>query len=384
MSADPNKKSARTFQCRDVLWETFEQMARELECSIDYLINESMKQYARQRSYSPRTPFPPPARADTAPPSGHMAVPHAHQANAAPPLATPQPPGLVTPGSAPPMVGLQQQPAAGMSYGASAGAPAYGAPSPPYGVTPVGPGPTPVPAITPPPPPPGQVRQGAPPPPPPPPGSSSAGGKRPSLPVPPPVPGRIGGPPPPPTSVTRLGAPPPLPSQATPGGRQSLPGASASRSGPPPPPPLSSGAGYGSPMGPPVAPPLAPPLSPPPYVAPPQTSSSVSGPPPMGMGMPNQVPVGPTLAAFYAGQRFVVNKDRFIIGRGKQSSDLTIKDPNVSRQHAMVEFLNGQYYMVDMGSTNGVEYNGQRIARKAIVEGDLFRICDHEVRFSYR
>ena len=81
---------------------------------------------------------------------------------------------------------------------------------------------------------------------------------------------------------------------------------------------------------------------------------------------------------------FQVNKDRFIIGRGKQSSDMTIKDPNVSRQHEMVEFLNGQYYMVDMGSTNGVEYNGQRIARKAIAEGDLFRICDHEVRFSYR
>src|SRR5258705_10093246 len=58
MSSDPNKKSPRTFQCRDVLWETFEQMARELECSIDYLINESMKQYARQRSYRPSTPFP--------------------------------------------------------------------------------------------------------------------------------------------------------------------------------------------------------------------------------------------------------------------------------------------------------------------------------------
>src|SRR5262245_29880405 len=62
MSADPNKKSARTFQCRDVLWETFEQIARELECSIDYLINESMKQYARQRSYQPRTPVPGAAR----------------------------------------------------------------------------------------------------------------------------------------------------------------------------------------------------------------------------------------------------------------------------------------------------------------------------------
>src|SRR5580658_2689581 len=61
MSADPNKKSGRSFQCRDVLWETFEQMARELECSVDYLINEAMKQYARQRSYgagASRTPFP--------------------------------------------------------------------------------------------------------------------------------------------------------------------------------------------------------------------------------------------------------------------------------------------------------------------------------------
>src|SRR5262249_19555713 len=49
MSSDPNKKTGRTFQCRDALWDTFQQMAQELECSVDYLINESMKQYARQR-----------------------------------------------------------------------------------------------------------------------------------------------------------------------------------------------------------------------------------------------------------------------------------------------------------------------------------------------
>lgn len=113
-------------------------------------------------------------------------------------------------------------------------------------------------------------------------------------------------------------------------------------------------------------------------------------PPPFGMQQPPPPPMTgagagmPPLVAYYGGQKFSVNKDRFIIGRGKQSSDLTIKDPNVSRQHAMVEYLNGQFYMVDMGSTNGVEYNGQRIARKAIAEGDLFRICDHEVRFTYR
>src|SRR3954465_3483649 len=54
MTADPNKKTARTFQCRDILWDAFQQMAQELECSVDYLINESMKQYARQR-YAGRT-----------------------------------------------------------------------------------------------------------------------------------------------------------------------------------------------------------------------------------------------------------------------------------------------------------------------------------------
>jgi hypothetical protein len=91
----------------------------------------------------------------------------------------------------------------------------------------------------------------------------------------------------------------------------------------------------------------------------------------------------PTVNIYYMGERFPVNKDRFIIGRGRQSSDLTIKDPNVSRQHAMIEYLNGYYYIVDMGSTNGVEYAGQRIQRRVVGEGDTFRVCDHELRFSY-
>jgi pSer/pThr/pTyr-binding forkhead associated (FHA) protein len=99
------------------------------------------------------------------------------------------------------------------------------------------------------------------------------------------------------------------------------------------------------------------------------------------MGMMPGGNAGKKLVLYYRGQRHEVNKDRFIIGRGKQSSDLTIKDPNVSRQHAMVECLNGQFFMVDMGSTNGVEYNGQRLQRKPIVNGDVFSICDHELRF---
>src|SRR5258705_13228142 len=116
MSADPNKKSARTFQCRDVLWETFEQMARELECSIDYLINESMKQYARQRSYSPRTPFPGATRPDGQPASGQqqqMPTGQGPAISATPPPMAPvgpppgsgpaSPPGFNAPGPPPPM-----------------------------------------------------------------------------------------------------------------------------------------------------------------------------------------------------------------------------------------------------------------------------------------
>jgi pSer/pThr/pTyr-binding forkhead associated (FHA) protein len=79
------------------------------------------------------------------------------------------------------------------------------------------------------------------------------------------------------------------------------------------------------------------------------------------------------------GERAVVDKDRFVIGRGKTSSDFTIRDPNISRQHALVEFSGGVFYMVDMGSTNGIEFAGQRVQRKAIQNGDVFKICDHEV-----
>ena len=232
MSQDPNKKISRNFQCREALWTKFEQMAKELECSVDYLINDAMKQYARQRGYG------------------------AAATGGGPSMAPPP---------------------------ASAQAPAAPPPPPPVG---------------------GSMRVGGPPPPAPPP-------KRGAAPMPPP---------PPPLGARKVGTPPPLaPSRSMPPGKS--------------------------------------------------TSAH---------------PAGMNLTIHYQGEAFQVTKDRFIIGRGKQTSDLTIKDPNVSRQHAMIEYQNGVYFMVDMGSTNGVEYNGQRIARKQIAEGDVFRICDHDLRFTYR
>jgi pSer/pThr/pTyr-binding forkhead associated (FHA) protein len=265
MSADPNKKSARTFQCRDVLWETFEQMARELECSVDYLVNEAMKQYARQRNYgASRTPHPSSGR--SAEPSGSMA-----SSPTAPPSAMPSSPML----------------AGGL----------------------------------------GRLQ-------------------------PPPTPPRQGAALPPPRSALQV---PPPPGRAAPSSMPPLP-----RSAPPPPLPVTRS------------------------VPPPLPRSGTSPGRPSLAPSTNGLPGHGHLTLLYNGERHSVTKDRFVIGRGKQSSDLTLKDPNVSRQHAMIEFQNGVYFMVDMGSTNGVAINGQRIARKQIAEGDVFRICDHDLQFTYR
>src|SRR5262245_62781867 len=88
--SDPNEKRTRSFQCRDGLWEALEQMAGDLECSVDYLINEAVKQYLRQRggrpSAGPRAPNDPLAAEPPPPPSPAAPPPYGA------PLGTPPPP----------------------------------------------------------------------------------------------------------------------------------------------------------------------------------------------------------------------------------------------------------------------------------------------------
>jgi pSer/pThr/pTyr-binding forkhead associated (FHA) protein len=93
---------------------------------------------------------------------------------------------------------------------------------------------------------------------------------------------------------------------------------------------------------------------------------------------------GGTLVAIYEGQQYPVTKEEFVIGRGQKTSDLTIRDSNVSRRHACVVLYNGQYWIVDQQSTNGVEFNGTKVDKKVVEHGDLYRICDHEIQFVYR
>lgn len=258
---DQSKKTMRHFYCRDVLWETFEQMANDFDCSIDYLINEAMRYYARSKNYqssaiagggmpgmhgNPSQPQPQP--------QPHNAQPHA-------------PYGMNHPGGG----GHHQQQQQHQH----------------------------------------QVRRGGPPPPPMPGGAA-------------PPPGMGGRRPPPPQQHMGHRGPPPPQQQ--------------------------------------------------------QQQQQQHG----GGGYREQVNSAPTLYLIYNGHRYPVVKDQFIIGRGSKTSDLAIKDGNISRKHAAVIRRNGTYYIKDLGSTNGIDYKGMRIDNKRVDEGDIFHICDYELRFTYR
>ena len=112
-----------------------------------------------------------------------------------------------------------------------------------------------------------------------------------------------------------------------------------------------------------------------------------SRPPPVpGFSVPAPTEGGaaPPLYLIFGNQRYVVDKEQFIIGRGAKSSDLPIRDGNISRKHAAVIRRNGEYYIKDLGSTNGIDYQGERIEGKKIEEGDTFSICDYQLKFTYK
>jgi hypothetical protein len=253
---DQSKKTMRHFYCRDVLWETFEQMANDFDCSIDYLVNEAMRYYARSKNYqspggptqgAPIAAAPNNTGGPTAFPGGGKATLGGNGLRAQGGTQPPQPAANATAAAA---IRRQQPPTPGYQNNAN-------------------------------------VRAAVP---------------------------------------TGAGAVAALQHAAAPNSAHS-------------PAPISN-------MG------------------------SMGG--------------GPTLFLIYNGQRYPVTKDQFIIGRGSKTSDLPIKDGNISRKHAAVIRRNGTFYIKDLGSTNGIDYKGMRIDNKRIDEGDVFHLCDYELRFTYR
>jgi hypothetical protein len=78
-----------------------------------------------------------------------------------------------------------------------------------------------------------------------------------------------------------------------------------------------------------------------------------------------------------------VTKDRFLIGRGKHC-DLIINSGKVSREHAAIVRENGNYFIEDLGSSNGTWFEKRRIGRRQINEGDDYFICAEKLSCTFR
>ena len=70
----------------------------------------------------------------------------------------------------------------------------------------------------------------------------------------------------------------------------------------------------------------------------------------------------------------------FTIGR-VPGHDLVISDPRVSSNHCRVEDRGDDWVIVDLGSTNGVRVNGERVKEKALKPFDKVELGDTVLRF---
>ena len=81
------------------------------------------------------------------------------------------------------------------------------------------------------------------------------------------------------------------------------------------------------------------------------------------------------------GDSLQVEQPRIVIGRSRDC-DVQLADANVSRRHAELRQEGASYWIVDLGSTNGVEVNGKRVKRAKLSDGDTITLGSTEVAFS--
>ena len=79
------------------------------------------------------------------------------------------------------------------------------------------------------------------------------------------------------------------------------------------------------------------------------------------------------LRGFFEGLELPVDRDWAVIGRGR-TADVVISDPTISRAHAAIGFDGEEFFVEDLGSTNGTAVNGKREQRMKLETGDEIRV----------
>jgi hypothetical protein len=77
---------------------------------------------------------------------------------------------------------------------------------------------------------------------------------------------------------------------------------------------------------------------------------------------------------------FSLAKPVVTLGRLPES-DVVVDDPGASRQHARISSANGEFVLVDLGSTNGTLVNDAAVAEHALADGDRITIGETVLEF---
>jgi pSer/pThr/pTyr-binding forkhead associated (FHA) protein len=85
-------------------------------------------------------------------------------------------------------------------------------------------------------------------------------------------------------------------------------------------------------------------------------------------------------AVMVAGRRRELDDRVVVVGRSREC-DIAVDDPNVSRRHAEIRREDGAYWIVDLGSTNGVTVNGERVERARLDPDAEVLLGTTELRF---
>ncbi len=87
-----------------------------------------------------------------------------------------------------------------------------------------------------------------------------------------------------------------------------------------------------------------------------------------------------TIALVDGSTKHDVTKPVTVLGRSS-GCDIRLTDPNVSRRHAELRQEGTSWWIVDLGSTNGIEVNGSRLDRAKLETGDTVTLGETELVF---
>lgn len=77
---------------------------------------------------------------------------------------------------------------------------------------------------------------------------------------------------------------------------------------------------------------------------------------------------------------FPLQQELINIGR-KLDSHIVIHDTRVSRNHAQLRVIEGQFVLLDLNSTGGTMVNGNRITKSMLYSGDTISLAGVEMKF---